>query len=502
MPPAATTLFPLDDRPVCYEVPQLLASMAGSPLALPPRALFGMLKQPADLAGLWAWFATLPPQETVLVAWPLLLFGGLIPARLQTEPLPVLQQRLMAALATLRQATPQLLGFNAIARIPAYNNAEEEPDYWATYGKRLHEASCQLHEQGHTAAKHLYEAMPDTFDGIPRAVWQDFWQRRQRLHALQFELLAALQAGQQEALVFCQDDTGAYGLNVQEAEALRAAATALSPEMQTRTWVQTGADEVAHTLLARSWARAAGRSPRVWVGYSHGDEGAAAMARFDGLPIEQVVAQRLAACGISTVSHLADADACLWLHTPRQQMGDHCSLKASDGVCAEAHNRVLAGMDAAAALGKPLWLADVAFANGSDASLLEAVLASTYFSSLAAYGGWNTPGNAIGSTVAMGLCRWLAVERGSVSEGQEKAFQTLLAQRLLEDGVYQALLRKHLRTLPLKSVPEQEGWLQAAFQPWFQRIEALLPQSACASWTPYLPCQRTFEVAFNQTRNE
>jgi hypothetical protein len=48
-------LLPLDDRPVTYVYPQMVAQAAGIETIAPPRKLMGSLTQPADPAKLMEW---------------------------------------------------------------------------------------------------------------------------------------------------------------------------------------------------------------------------------------------------------------------------------------------------------------------------------------------------------------------------------------------------------------------------------------------------------------
>lgn len=83
-----------------------------------------------------------------------------------------------------------VFGVATIMRLPAYNNADEEPDYWDEYGQRLHEWSELRH----------------------RIAVEPGWGERLAAHGV-FDFLA-----------LTQDDTSAFGLPaLEQAELLRGA---------------------------------------------------------------------------------------------------------------------------------------------------------------------------------------------------------------------------------------------------------------------------------------
>src|SRR5690349_7890506 len=138
-------LIPLDARPVCYDFPRRLAQSAGLELCLPSPKLLGQLKTPADLKALDRWVKQhLFEKEPVIAALDTIAYGGLIPGRVENETLATLEKRVAQFIKHIR--ADGLFAFSSILRIPAYNNAEEEPEYWAQYGKQLYDYSEASHQ--------------------------------------------------------------------------------------------------------------------------------------------------------------------------------------------------------------------------------------------------------------------------------------------------------------------------------------------------------------------
>lgn len=468
--------IPLDARPVCYDHLERLARSFRLPVALPPMGMLGALKRPADLPALQDWMRSVV-RESGELSWILaldtLVYGGLIPSRLGNEFLEELESRFETALGILG-APPK--AFSSILRIPRYNGAEEEPEYWAEYGERLYAYSEALHEKGEADAA-----------GIPEGVLQDFRGRRDRNFAMNRFYLDQLGRGRLERLVYCQDDTGAYGLNVQEAQALAQGIEAAG--LQGRAHVQTGADEVALTMLARLLVETTGDTPRIFPVYSS-PEGARAMARYDGLPIQRVVERQLSACGAVLAEDSRQADLMLLVHTPSQVQGDFCMGIESD----RSPGQLTTAMDClrqALQRNQAVVLADLAYANGADPFLVTRMLAEQYpLETLYGFAGWNTPGNTLGSALSMGVVRWLAERQQSFDA---EAFDKLLYIRFADDWLYQSNARQGLRRQFPGELPSQAA-LTEAMGPGLALLRERLPFEGPEAQASF-PCQRTFEVA-------
>jgi hypothetical protein len=480
-------VLPLDARPVCYQALQQLGAFSGLSLVLPPKELLGQLKRPAPLGELKAWLAStlnkVQPAAAV-VSLDLLAYGGLIAGRVSNETLDTLKQRLEKALALFEAVHCKVWAYSTILRLPSYNNAEEEPDYWARYGATLAKHSVQLH-QSH--AFQGYDTMLPTPASLPPEVWADWWQRRQRHHELNRWLLS--QAEHFEALAFAQDDTGEFGLNVWEAQALQRQIQALGLK---QAWVQTGADELAHTLLTSQVLQASKQQPRVAVHYTH-PQHKQALAKFDGLPIEAVVQQRIKACGLALEPGLSQqqADLTLLAHTPAEGlMGDHCGEHRVAAL--EADDTLLESLKRLA--GQPTILVDLAFANGADPQAMQSVWEQgpEWLTGLYGYGAWNTPGNSVGSALALALLRWWAQQQGTF---QQQAFQQALATRLLDDWVYQGQQRLLLKRAYPKSVCSNKALTQALLKPIGRPLlKAMGLQPLIPTLEARFPCQRWFEI--------
>jgi hypothetical protein len=467
-------LIPLDSRPVCYDMPRRLAAMAGLELHLPAPNLLGRLKKPANFKTLTRWVKNhLFENDPVIVALDTVAYGGLISSRINGDSLNTLRERVDGFFRHIR--ADACFGFSSILRIPNYDLADEEPDYWARHGRALYRYSAALHETGATAD-----------EGIPPDVLADFRTRRAKNHALNEHYLGMLETGRLDYLTYCQDDTGPYGLNVQEAGQL--AEGIRERRLDASAHVQTGADEVAACMLARWMALQQAKPPVVYPVYT-AEAGRRLIARFDGLPVEAIVEKAIAACGARVTRQSAEADLWLLVHAPAERQGDYCageSARLADNQAEDALNVV----ERSLTLGRPLALADVVYANGGDVRLVEGLL--TRFDDLTGlygYAGWNTPGNTIGTAVAMGIIRWLAEAQGTFRMAE---FCRLMLIRLADDWLYQADIRQLIRQAAPEASPD-ETRLNVLMADGLFLLKNRLGLEKDAVHCRY-PCGRTFEV--------
>jgi hypothetical protein len=255
--------------------------------------------------------------------------------------------------------------------------------------------------------------------------------------------------------------------------------------------IQTGADEVACCMLARWMALQEAKPVKIFPFYSS-DFGKKLIARFDGIPIEAVVEKAILACGATVAKKSSEADLWLMVHTPDEKQGDHCS-RIEARLHPDQVEEVLKLFQKSLDTGKPLMIADVAYANGSDPRLTEKLV--TGFEDLTClygYAGWNTPGNTIGTAVAMGIVRYLAEQHQSFNA---EAFCKLLLIRLADDWLYQSDVRKTLRGLNGKFNPRKpdEAVLNLYMANGLSLLQTRLglenQKVHCA-----FPCERLFEI--------
>lgn len=542
-------LLPLDDRPVNYDYPRYLARAAGLEILLPPREWLGNPWRASRHADLVGWLAqTAPHAEALIVAIDTLAYGGLIPSRTSSEATRAVLDRL-AMLYDLKAARPQrpILAFSVIMRISRADSSEEEKPYWATYGSRMFRLSYLEHkvELGEASAAEIAE-WDSLGVEIPAGVYGDYQQGRARNHAVNRAMLDWLVEGIFDYLLLPQDDTADYGWNIAEARDLQAIIRARG--LTERAITYPGADEIGCLLLARYACQRAGFAPKVWPRYSS-VSGPTVVTSYEDRPIHELLKAHLGPLRGVVADSPEGADLVLFVNAPataqgwgayqwlvwqgleaiREQMpsefqADLDSFVADEGlritrremqtprrspeefVCA-----LLAALDS----GRPVALADVAFVNGADLILGNLLLQHPQVVNLAAYGGWNTAGNTLGTVLAEASIRTLALGSGPTNE-QQAAHFAFLFLRFLDDYFYQARERTRclVEDLPALGLSPTEGHLtdigqaaavEARVRDRLTRAAADLRHLFLRSGllcevhvdNVHLPWQRLFEVGFD-----
>jgi hypothetical protein len=530
--------LPLDDRPVNYDYPRELAALAGYEIELPRREWLGNPWRPSRHAELVDWLEGAAGRaDALLLALDTLGYGGLIPSRTSTETAGQVLERL-AILKRLKAARPQLhlLAYSVILRISRADSAEEEKEYWATYGSRMFRLSALEHKSGLGEANEQEVAERNALRAqIPDPVYEDYRLGRRRNHTVNRAMLDWLGEGVFDYLLLPQDDTADYGWNIAEAQTLQALIRARG--LTDRAITYPGADETASLLLARFACQLSRFAPRVWPRYASLSS-AQTVTAYEDRPIHELLKAHLSPLNGSVAGSPQEADLLLFVNAPAGTQGaadlqwqisrtleEAAPAPAAQDDVTRATRRemttprrnveeFLRAARTAVAAGSPVALADVAFVNGADLSLGRLLVQDSLATSLAAYAGWNTAGNSLGTVLAHAVLRLLMLG-GSPSPEQQAAHVAFLFRRYLDDYAYQAVERSRLvsedlpalglaptmERLPedtLEAVEARLGErLSAAAAPLCERfVQSGLARDISVS-NIHLPWQRLFEVAFD-----
>ncbi len=492
-------LIPLDERPVNTRYPRMIADITGAELCVPPSELLSTKRKPADRTALAEWLAnTASSCDTLIVSLDMLAYGGLIASRTTDDS----ALSCLSVLDCLRALPLRLTtyAFNVITRIPDANDSIEEPDYWATYGKRLHRYSQLLHRFAEGEA--VEEALSALHHEIPEAHRTDFLQRRLRNHQVNLAALDLAAQGVFDLLVISSDDTSPYGLGSQEKAWLRQWRERLA--LGDSVLMYPGADEIGCVLTVRALLRDSA-PPRFHVQYAI-EADKQRVAPYEDGAVSLTVDRHIRALGGLIAESELEADFIVAVNPP-SRIGTELDF-SPDAYAAEQAYRA-APMAAFAAQvaawlrdGRRVILCDVAYPNGSDPFLMAQLFEATDVTQLAAYGAWNTAGNTIGTALAQGAAS--AMIR---TPQQTQAHQRFLAHRFVEDYLYQQGVRAEVRAwlaqrtgIPDSAPPieaETCAYIERALRERLAGLPKLGDQWRIAPNSVRLPWQRTFEIDFD-----
>ena len=464
-------VLPMDDRPVNYDYPRYLSRAAGLDILLPPREWLGNPWRASRHAELVDWLEqTAPRAAAVVLAIDTLAFGGLIPSRTSTESTEAVLARL-EVLRRIKARSPHLpvLASSVVMRINRSNSCEEEKPYCATYGSRLFRLSFLEDKAalGEASAEEI--RLRDSLRvEIPDEVYEDYRRGRARNHAVNRAMVDWVADGVFDYLLLPQDDTADFGWNVAEARALQAHIR--ERRLTDRAITYPGADEIGCLLLARFVCQRAGFRPKVWPRYS-GATAPLVVTAYEDRPIPELLKAHLAPLGGVVADSPQEADFTLMVNAPVKAQGNGDSqwliwqgtdrvrsrmpaqfhpwldeFVGTEGFRATrremqspSHNpeEFVRALRAAMDAGRPVAVADVAYVNAADLYLGALLRQQSRVAELAAFGGWNTAGNTLGTVLAQAVIRVLALRAAATSD-QLAAHLEFLFLRFLDDDLYQA----------------------------------------------------------------
>lgn len=506
--PMKILLIPLDDRPVTYSYPQLLAKLGGAEAIVPPRVMMGSLSRGAQIDELFSFCEGALSRNEVdaaVICLDSLLYGGLITSRRSPEQVKAIQARLDRFKKWKELTTKHIPIYaqSSIMRISDNYDNTEEKEYWSRFGRELFEWSACLHRlaSGEKLAPGLLESLERR---IPADIRQDYLDTRFRNFTINMTVLKSMEDGLIDHLVFSQDDSGAWGLNVGEKDRLISVSQQMS--LQKKVNIYAGADEVMCTLLGRLLM--AENKPALTLHFSP-ESCRTVASRYEGQDIGTTVRAQIKASGLnagdSVIGTSSDASSAnpsnanehaskdttgsaltMIVHGPSEKQGDHITLPGlpdnSHIDSSKAATNTINLIDSAPGF---VILCDVVYANGGDPLLMEQLIKRPeLLKKICSYAGWNTTGNTVGSALGTAICTvaGLAVNNKAVSDSQKRSLFT----RLVDDWAYQTKVRKELQNEPSTQK------LAELISPYIKTVSAALAFEPSVRLS--FPWRRTFEI--------
>ncbi len=443
--------LPIDNRPVCYQLPKMIAEIHnGIQLVIPPKEYLGDLTKSADKEKLLNWFSENLTNDTnaVIISLDTIAYGGLIPSRRSTDSYDTIKKGLDKLKSILENSNAKVYAFSSIMRISNNNINIEEKEYWNLYGEKIFKYSFEKDKFGTSKTD------------VPQDVLNDYLETRDRNFKINKLYLEWQKEGLFEKLIFSKDDCTEYGLNVGEARQLE----------KMGGFTKTGADEIPLTLLA-----SAVNEPLKAVIIFNEPNSRNLISNYEDISIENSVKGQLelAGCKITTTE---DADIVLYVNNFEGHQGEivmNRKTRLYSGTWEEPN--------------KPYIIADVRNANGSDNNLIEQILKTGISDLFYGYSGWNTSANTLGSLIC--AMKFLYAAKKS-NQYNKIAFKHLQAIRFLDDWAYQANVRQEIKQPDINTITE-------AMQPYENAIRKLMDIEFTAKYT--FPWNRLFEVEIELT---
>ncbi|MFC4025090.1 DUF4127 family protein [Oceanobacillus longus] len=496
-------LIPVDARPVTYDLPKDLAQLADWELITPPKAALGFLKKAADFSALFQWMKdTAAMVEGFVVSIDMILYGGLVPSRINSDSETIIKERLERFLK-IKQEYPhiQIMAFSSTMRLSNSYVNQEEKDYWKEYGKEIWSYSYHHHLFQKYGLSEDMAIVTDLKNKIPDSILNDYLVSRDRNFVINLSLIDYVEQGVIDILIFPQDDTSEYGLNIMEQEQLKE--KVFEKNLYERIYIYPGADEVASVLTARIiYQLEEEELPTFYPIYS-GMKGALSIAMYEDRPLLESVKGQVYAFGSHTVEHPEEAHIILGVNVPGRKQGDLAIQVNLNEVDTNDRNlgEWVRKLHYYYKNDKRVAIADVAYANGADPAMIPQLLSIFSIQQLSGFAAWNTAGNTIGTAVAQAALVYLADKQGR-STNQVKDKQFLV--RLLDDYLYQTIVRQEVRKIVNEEEGQREVLLEKVKELFHHQSIQLINKTNMRYHIDsiYLPWDRTFEIGIQLKSNE
>lgn len=450
-------IIPIDNRPVCYDLPLQIANICNDAnVFIPPKEFLGGLKSYADYNELLNWVKETTQNNKIdyaILALDTIAYGGLVASRRVEISQNEIKSKIETFITELKKSDAKILATSSIMRISNNNVNEEEKAYWDTYGQKIFQYSFDFHKNGIEPSHQ-----------IPAEILKDYTSTRKRNYEINLFFLSLLEKNLFDFLVISQDDTAQFGLNVKEGQQL----SQIIENKNLSATIKTGADEIPLTLLARAFCDFYKEEIAITPIYSILDS-KNIISRYEDVTIENSFLGQLYICGAKATNK---GDFSLYINTPAQIQDDLAMQIFKDNQGAEFQTPK--GFYA---------IADIKLANGSDNTLVKKLFETQCDKNFLGYAGWNTTANTLGCVLSTSIISYIAKKNNTFDE---KIFKKTIATRLLDEWAYQANLRQELRKNFRFDI--EQGFIE-----YIKQVQNFL-DIEINSISFYFPWDRTFEV--------
>lgn len=422
-------LIPLDERPCNYDFPQMLKNKKCD-ILVPPKTILGNKKNPADISALQNFvLENIQDCDAAVLSMDMLLYGGLLPSRLHHYSEEELKNHL-SLLDKIKDINNKIkiYAFQCIMRCPQYNSSEEEPDYYEDYGYALFRKKYLEDKKMREGIDADEQKELDAIN-IPLEVVNDYENRRKKNLFMNRYALSYIQKNIIDFYVIPQDDSSIFGYTALDQKTVLD--DIQKEHLQLQTMVYPGADEVSMSLITRAYNEYYQRTPRIYPFYAS-VLGPTIVPKYEDRPMYESLKSHIRVTGAKLTNHIEEADIILAINCPGKLMqeafDDHRDITYSSyrellTFCYQIKDYIDKGYKVA--------LCDSAYSNGGDLELISYLDELGILDQLCAYAGWNTNCNTLGTVL-------------SQAQIQEQLPVHNIIYRIIEDGLYQTLVRRQI----------------------------------------------------------
>jgi hypothetical protein len=395
---------PLDERACNYYFPQKLAQMTdGIELLVPAYEKMGKLKTPADYDFIWEWiFENAPLCEYAILSVDTLVYGNIINSRTHHRTWEQCEKTLNN-FRKLKEINPNIKihAFNLVARVAAYNDAHEDPDYWQDHGLNIWRYTYLTdkitREHGNEDEK---AEIAKLIECIPQKYLADFIERRKVDRFTNLFCVDLVKEGVFDILTVPKDDTAEYGYAAMDQAAI--AKKVRQERLMDKIFVYPGADEVGSVLFTRVFNLVKDYTPRIYVRYSS-TLGPTIVPKYEDRPLNESIKSQITSLGGIVEDNANQSDCMLAVNSPGKYMIEAMNQETKDLTFTSHINmhEFLRYIDYYVSnYKKSVGIAEASVCNGCENEFMDYAAIAGIFDKVQAVGGWNTSQNTIGVVLA------------------------------------------------------------------------------------------------------
>ena len=454
-------VIPIDNRPICYDlIEDVLAINKDIELFMPKIEYLGDLVKQSDREKIFEFIENLDYVDYLIVSMDTLAYGGLIPSRRCNDTIDEIKERIEKFKNIASKKAKKILAFSSIMRISNNNINEEEKEYWSQWGKRIFDWSYYLHK---SEMEQSYNCVHNI---IPSEILEDYLKTRKRNFEINRIYLKWAKEGFFDTLIFSKDDCAQFGLNVKEAQELE---KIIKSENITSAKIKTGADEIPLSLISRALCE----NENIKINPIFLEENSTNLiSKYEDISIKNCVLAQIELAKIKCDNQ--NYDIKMIINNFKDEQGD---LVLGDRI-----NNTSIKIDFP---NEPYFIADVNNANGADDNLIKQLLEQKT-SNFLGYCAYNTSANTIGCAIFCAIVKFLAQKNNSYNENAFLKFQLI---RLIDDWIYQAIIRK--------SVREAEPYFNEALIQKEEEINKIAQKAS--KFLDFYPNKMTYSLPWNRS---
>ena len=422
---------PLDERPCNWLFPQkLIQCIDGFELLEPTKEMLGNKKTPSNFALLKDFiFQNIKEANAAVISIDQLLYGGIVPSRIHNLSLDELKERLMI-IKEIKKINPNIIlyCFVLIMRCPKYSSSDEEPDYYEIYGEKINKIGSLI-ERGEDYSFLLNDELKTSLE--------DYIERRKKNLCLIKETINLLN-GSIDYLLIPQDDSQTEGFTMMDRkEVLNLIQNSGFKNID----LYPGADEIGLTLLSRAINNINNSSKKIYLDFLY-EESESLIPAYENKPLLDTIKHHINASGNTLVGDIDDSDIVLFLNYDKNEEQE--SSNPVDNLNETDILSQIKRMKSAKNKGKTTSLVDKFYVNGGNLKYMEVLSNHMNIDDLDVYSGWNTSSNSLGTAISFST---------TISyQGKTIESTKFLAERIYDDLIYQALIRRKITSETLPSL--------------------------------------------------